>query len=75
MASKTDMKNMHRLLETIKKNGAIDKYQLIMQSGLSISLYDKLKPFLLEVFKHQVDYDSKSKLWTWLVTEEIGQAT
>lgn len=71
MASKADISNINRLLGIIRKESAIDKYNLVMKSGLSISTYDKLKPFLESVYKHNVEYDRKTKIWKWL--EQIEQ--
>lgn len=64
--STNDMKNANRLLNIIKKAEAINKYNLILQSEMSISVYDKLKPFLLHIWPNSVSYNTKTKIWTWL---------
>ncbi|HUL14339.1 MAG TPA: hypothetical protein VLT63_00035, partial [Candidatus Acidoferrum sp.] len=51
------------LLGIIRREGTISKVNLIMKSGLSISYYNNLKPFLEEIYPHLVQYDRTTKLW------------
>lgn len=71
MASRNDMRHLNQLVEIIKQSGTIGKVRLVMQSGMSVSMYDKLKPFLEEVYQHQVRYDRELKQWIYCAVEEL----
>ena len=67
MASKKDMKKMNAMVAEIKKSKSIDRIQLVMRTGISVSTYDKLRPYMAEIFKHSVAYDATEKTWRSLV--------
>ena len=64
---------MNRLLEVIKKHKQIDKFDLIMESGISISYYEKLKPFMERIFVHNVKYDKETKKWKWIREDKLNE--
>ena len=72
MTTQKEMNKINRMMELIKKQGRIDKYNLVMQSGLSISYYEKLKPFMERIFAHNVQYDKNTQTWIWIRTEEVS---
>ena len=64
---------MNRLLGLIKKHKEIDKFDLIMNSGISISYYEKLKPFMERIYAHNVQYDKETKKWRWIREDELNE--
>ena len=52
------MSRINRLVELIQKNKKISRVDLIMASGMSISYFDKLKPFLLTIYQEQIRYEN-----------------
>lgn len=65
MTTRKEMTKINRLLEIIQKNGKINKVNLIMASGLGISTFNNLRPFLLEMYKHKVEWDPELKLFVY----------
>jgi len=71
MTTRMEMTKINRLMETIKKEKNITKVHLVMQSGLSISYFEKLRPFLLEIYAHNIIYDKQEKLFKWIESIEV----
>jgi len=71
MTTQREMSKINRLVEIIEKEGAISKIQLIMRSGISISYYEKLKPFVEELYPHRVRYEKTTKAWYAIRQEEV----
>jgi len=71
MTSQREMSKINKILEIILKEGVISKVQLIMRSGISISYFEKLKPFLEEIYQHKVQYDKSMKVWRAIKSEDI----
>jgi hypothetical protein len=63
MASRREMSHINELCNIIQKAGSINKVHLVMKSRISISLFEKLRPFLLEIHQDKVIYDRDSKLF------------
>ena len=57
MTTRKEMSRINRLVELIQKNKKISRVNLIMASGMSISYFDKLKPFLLNIYGEQIRYE------------------
>ena len=72
MTTRKEMTKINRLLEIIKANGKIDRVALVMASGMSISYFNNLKPFLLEIYKHKVEYDPMDKLFKYNDVIEVS---
>lgn len=70
MASKTDMAHINKIAGLIQKRKVINKYDLIMLSEISVSLFEKLKPLMEHLYKDKLEYDIKTKNWKWLVVVE-----
>ena len=73
MTSQREMSKIRKMTQIILKAGKISKVQLVMQSGVSISYYDKLKPFMEELFEEQIRYDKELKLWISIKDESDGK--
>jgi len=58
-------------MEIIQKEKVISKVQLVMQSRISISYYEKLKPFLEEIYQHKVRYDKSDKMWRAITQKDL----
>ena len=52
------MSRINRLVEIIQKEKKVSRINLIMASGMSISYFDKLKPFLLTIYQEQIRYEN-----------------
>ena len=63
MTTRKEMSKMNRMVETIKRERKISKVRLVMQSGISISYYEKLKPFVEELFGDFVRYNKDDRMW------------
>ena len=74
MTTRKELSRINRLLEIIQKEGAISKIQLVMRSGISISYYEKLKPFLEEIHAYKIRYDKDTKIWHAIKQEEISES-
>lgn len=72
MTSQREMSKINKILEIILQEGVISKVQLIMRSGISISYFEKLKPFLEEIYQHKVQYDKSMKVWRAIKSEDIN---
>jgi hypothetical protein len=75
MTTQKELSRINRLVEIILKEGTISKVQLVMKSGISISYYEKLKPFIEEIYPHKVRYDKITKNWLAIKSEEIMSET
>lgn len=73
MTTRGEMKKMNRLVETIRKNGSINKIQLVIASDISNSYYEKLKPFILALFQ-DIDYDKTTQTWHAIQIEDVDDA-
>lgn len=63
MTTRKEMSKINKLAEIIQKNKQISKVQLVMASGISISYFEKLRPFLLEIYQDQIRYEKEDKLF------------
>jgi len=63
LTTRKEMSRINEMARIIQKNGKISKVQLVLGSGISISYFEKLRPFLLEIYKEQLEYDSNLKLF------------
>lgn len=70
MTTRKEMSKINKLVEIILKEGKISKVRLIMQSGISISYYEKLRPFIEEIYSHKVRYDKEMRMWCGITTNE-----
>lgn len=70
MTTRGEISKMNRMVEIIRKNKSISKIQLVIASGISNSYYEKLKPYMEELFKDIV-YDKQTKTWHQIEHEDI----
>jgi hypothetical protein len=71
MTTQKEMRKINKMVEIILKEGTISKIRLVMMSGISISYYEKLKPFMEEIYSHKIRYDGETKTWRAIQAEEI----
>ena len=69
MTSNREMSKIRKMVQIILKAGTISKVRLVMNSGISISYYDKLKPFMEELFEDKIRYDKELKIWISIEAE------
>jgi hypothetical protein len=67
------MSKINKLVEIIQKEGPISKIQLVMKSGISLSCYEKLKPFVEEIYPHKVRYDKETKTWHDIISQKTSE--
>ena len=72
MTTRKEMSKMNRMVETIRKEGKISKVRLVMQSGISISYYEKLKPFVEELFADSIRYNKDERMWEAIDSVDIN---
>ena len=70
MTHKTMHQHGNRIKEIIKEAGEIHKYDLIEEARISLSTYEKLKPWILYRFSDFVSYDRLTQKWK---SEESGK--
>ena len=66
------MSKINRMVEIIQKEGVISKVRLVMNSRISISYYEKLKPFMEELYQHKVQYDKSMRVWRAIKQENVS---
>jgi len=71
MTSQREMSKINRMVDIIIKEGVISKVQLVMRSGISISYYEKLRPFMEELYPHKIQYDKSMKVWRAIKQEDV----
>lgn len=64
MATKGQLKNSHKFIDRIQKDGSIHKFDLMDKLSISIATYNQIKPYVEYRFGHLVEYDRKSAHWT-----------
>ncbi len=63
MTSRREMRILNDMRNLIVKEGAINKYDLMIRSEISVSYYDKLSPILQHLYGPRIEYDRRSKNW------------
>jgi len=71
MTSQRELSKMNIMVRIIVSEKIISQVQLVMRSGISISYYEKLKPFMEEIFSHIIIYDKPEKVWRTIKQEEL----
>ncbi len=72
MTTQKEMSKINRMVEIIQKEGVISKVRLVMNSRISISYYEKLKPFMEELYQHKVQYDKSMRVWRAIKQENVS---
>jgi len=70
VASRKEVQHINDLCRIIEREGKINKVRLVMASKISISYFEKLRPFLLELHQNKIMYDYEDKLFKSLVPVE-----
>lgn len=69
MPTPAEMFKMSRLVGIIRNKGSIDRIDLVIESGISNSYYEKLKPYILRLFK-DIEYDRATRTWRTIKRDE-----
>ena len=69
MSSKSMYHHAKRIMEIIERHGEIHKFDLIEEARISLSLYEKLKPWIEYKFADFVTYDKTTKKWKWIAVK------
>jgi len=51
------------LLHIIKKKVDIHAFDLIDEANITLSVYNRIKPYFLHKFVAQISYDKSTKMW------------
>jgi len=70
ITNKTIYIHMNNIVEIIKSEGEIHKFDLIERANISLSTYEKLKPWIEHKFAEIVRYDKSTKKWISIVYED-----
>lgn len=62
--SRTDFIRGNRALELLKTQSPINKFDFMSKLGLSLSSYEKFKPWFEHTYKETVVYDKQTKEWS-----------
>ncbi len=73
MTTQREMSKINRLKEIILREKRISKVRLVMTSGISNSYYEKLKPYLEELFPLSVRYEKETKTWNAIEQEDVSK--
>lgn len=73
MTTQKEMSKINKLVQIIQKEGVISKVRLVMKSGISLSYFEKLKPFVEEIYSHKVRYEKETKTWHAITAEDISE--
>jgi len=63
MATKNQHKLARKIIDIVKKYGRINKFDLMDEVGISISTYEKIKPWLERRFYEFIKYEKSTKEW------------
>jgi len=72
MTTQKEMWRINKLVDIIQREKRISKVRLVMLSGISNSYYEKLKPYVEEIFPHKVRYDRETKTWCVIEQETVS---
>jgi len=73
MTTRKEMTRINDMVRIIQNESKISRVQLVMKMGISISYFDKLRPFLMELFPQQIRYDHDDKLFVFVEMEKVVQ--
>jgi len=59
-----------RIIDLIQKEKKIHKFELIRVIGISISTYEKLKPWLEYTYSHVLRYEKETQQWIFVEKDD-----
>ena len=68
------MRILAMMLKTIEAEGTIRNIDLAMRTPISISYFEKLKPYLIDLYAHKITYDKSSKTFNFNSPEPDPEA-
>jgi len=66
MVSREEQKKIQRMLNAIKRDGAIHRWDLIDEVNISIRDYNQLKSYMEHKYDSLIQYDKSTQTWTRL---------
>ncbi len=66
MTTPTEIKRLEKIVKIIKENSPISNVQIVLKSQLSISYFDKLRPFVIELYSDIIQWRKDEKLWYYI---------
>lgn len=75
MATAILLKNAHKMISLVQKEGNIHKFDLMDKLSWSISTYNQMKPYVEHRYNQYLEYDRKSQTWKSKKIEEISEGS
>jgi len=66
MTTRLQFQRANHLMRIIKLHKRIHKYDLMEEAKISISTYEKIKPWLEYKFSDFIKYEKSTKEWVWI---------
>jgi len=66
------MSRLNEMLRIIQEEKQISKVQLVIKARIGISYFDKLRPFLLELYSDFIRYDRDTKMFVSLENAKVA---
>lgn len=73
MTSQKELSKINKMVTIIQREQTISKVRLVMMSGISISYYEKLKPFMEELYPHKIRYEKEMRVWRSISTAKTSE--
>ena len=71
MTTRREMSRLNEMLSIIQSEGQISKVQLVIKARIGISYFDKLRPFLLEIYADFIRFDKDTKMFVSLQKPQV----
>jgi len=75
MVSSNELSQAKRIVHIIKQLGAVTRWELIDKAKMSISTYNKLKPYILYRWEDEIQYDKVNATWSVLDNVTLSKET
>jgi hypothetical protein len=72
MTTRKEMSRLNEILRIIQEEKRISKVQLVLKTRISISYFDKLRPFLMELYGDFIRYDKDEKVFISLTAAQVA---
>jgi len=73
MTTRKEMSRLNEMLRIIQEEKRISKVQLVLKARIGISYFDKLRPFLMELYGDFIRYDKDEKMFISLVNAKVSE--
>jgi len=64
---------INRAIQLIKAQSPISRHKLNFQLNITTKYYERLHPFIADVFENVVEYDKLTKLWRYIESDDVSK--